>query len=302
MPAASGICTKVARVGLAAARRQAVYVRLSLQRPQRLWLLPAWLLLAFSCGCAGFWDDVTSRDFKVKSLFVKPSPFIVLHESNDGDQRAKALRALREPKQHGGSDQDQDAVVKILVTAATTEKRFLCRVAAIDALGGFKDPRAVAGLTDAFYNSGTFMPELANRLQCQALAALGATHNVAAVPFLVKVVKGAPATGTDQEKQQVMDVRIAAARALGGFEDYEAVEALVHILQNDKDVALCDCAFESLQHSTKQKLPPDYHDWDALLAKARQSPPGPPAASKFSVAAWFNPTRPATVGGTASSR
>ena len=25
-------------------------------------------------GCANFWDEVTSRDFEVKALFVKPNP------------------------------------------------------------------------------------------------------------------------------------------------------------------------------------------------------------------------------------
>src|SRR4051812_41835059 len=67
------------------------------------------------CGCTGFWDKVTSRDFEFKTLFAKPNPFVVLRDSTDGDQRAEALRALREPKQNGGTDQDQETVVKILV-------------------------------------------------------------------------------------------------------------------------------------------------------------------------------------------
>ena len=60
------------------------------------------------CGCANFWDDVTSRDFKIKSLWEpRPNPMVVLRDSTDGDERAKALRALQEPKQHGGSDTDE---------------------------------------------------------------------------------------------------------------------------------------------------------------------------------------------------
>ena len=46
-------------------------------------------------GCAGFWDDVTSRDFAFKKMFVRPEPLEVLKDSHDGDERAKALRALR---------------------------------------------------------------------------------------------------------------------------------------------------------------------------------------------------------------
>ena len=71
-------------------------------------------------GCASFWDDVTSRDFKVKSLFVQPDPLLVLQTSTDGDLRAKALRALKEPISHGGSQADQDEIMK-LVTAAAPE-------------------------------------------------------------------------------------------------------------------------------------------------------------------------------------
>ena len=78
-------------------------------------------------------------------MFTKPNPLLVLRDSSDGDKRAKALRALREPKQYGGGDAEQEAIVSILTTAATTEKQPLCRLAAIQSLGHFKDPRAVKG-------------------------------------------------------------------------------------------------------------------------------------------------------------
>jgi HEAT repeat protein len=217
------------------------------------------------CGCAGFWDEVTSQNFNVKHFFNKPSPFVVLKESTDGDERAKALHALNEPMQNSGSQQDQDAVVKILVTAASTEKQALCRLAAIDALGSFKDPRAVAGLTDAFYNSTTFGPELATRIQCQAVQALGQTGNPQAVKFLVNVVKGPPGEGSEQEKQQVMDVRVAAARALGAFKDPQSLDALLAVLEKDKDVALRDCATASLRNATGKDLPPDAKTWQVAI-------------------------------------
>jgi hypothetical protein len=219
-------------------------------------------------GCAGFWDEVTSRNFEFNHLYSKPNPFLVLQKSTDGDERAAALRALREPKGNAGSDQDQDAVLKILATAATTDKQFLCRLAAIDSLGHFKDPRVAAHLTDAFYNSGNFSAEMATRIQCQAVTALGENGNPASVAFLTKVVKGASAESSELEKQQVMDVRIAAATALGHFHDRQAMETLIQVLQNEKDVALCDCSFESLQSCSGRKLPNDFHNWDELLHPA----------------------------------
>src|SRR5262249_11169940 len=103
-------------------------------------------LCLLTCGCTGFWDEVTSREFTFKGVFSKPKPMVVLRDCPDGDKRAKALRALHEPKAHGGTDQEQDAVVRILSTAAVSERQPLCRLAAIQALGEFKDPRAVDAL------------------------------------------------------------------------------------------------------------------------------------------------------------
>jgi hypothetical protein len=225
-------------------------------------------LLLLASGCAGFWDDVTSRDFTWSSMFTRPNPLLVLRDSSDGDRRAKALHALHEPKQSGGSDAEQDAVVSILTTAAATEKQPLCRLAAIQALGHFKDARAVKGLTDAFYNAGAFSPETATVIRCQALTALGETGNPAAVELLARVVREPPAEGTDLEKQQTLDVRIAAARALGRFSHYQATEALVRVMQNEKDVALRDRAYESLQAATGKKLAPDGKEWEQLLHQA----------------------------------
>jgi HEAT repeat protein len=219
----------------------------------------------FCGGCANFWDDVTSRDFDFSTIFVKPNPLLVLHDSLDGDKRARALRALHEPKQHGGTEEEQEAVLKILTTAASSEKQPLARLAAIESLGHFKDPQAVQGLTNAFYNAGSFAPETAAVIRVRALAALGQTGNPAAVELLTKVVREPPAEGTDLERQQTLDVRIAAAQALGHFSHYQATEALVYVLQTEKDVALRDRAHESLMAATGKKLPSDAKAWEELL-------------------------------------
>jgi HEAT repeat protein len=233
-------------------------------------------------GCAGFWDDVTSRDFHLKEWFVKPNPLVVLRDSDDGDRRAKALRALQEPNQHGGTEKDQEFVVKILTEAAVKERQPLCRLAAIEALGHFQDPRAVKALQDAYFNANNFpkssaagteptggffssaavSSELVTRIQCQALSSLGQTGNPGAIKFLVDVLKEPPASKetAEPEKQQLMDLRIAAARALGHFQNYQAIEALVRVVQTEKDVALRDRAHESLDASVGRKLPPDPND------------------------------------------
>jgi HEAT repeat protein len=237
--------------------------------------------LPLACGCAGFWDDVTSRDFTFDSLFNKPNPMVVLRDSPDGDKRAKALQALREPSQNGGTDADQDAVVKILIAAATADKQPLCRLAAIESLSHFKDPRAVPGLKEAFYNANSFLPDTATVVRCRALAALGETGSPDAMELLVRVVKEPQAEGSETDKQQALDVRIAAARALSHYNQQPALTALVQVLRTEKDVALRDRAHEALQTATGRYLAADDKAWEDVtkpggvqnLAGAPEQPP-----------------------------
>jgi HEAT repeat protein len=270
-------------------------------------------------GCANFWDQVTSRDFEFKDLYTKPNPLVVLRDSTDGDKRAAALRELREPKQYGGKDEDQEAILGILVTAAKSDAQPICRLAAIEALGHFHDPRAAQGLTDAFFAvtaeqprqpdplrpqsftaNGSFPPETAIVIQCEALAALGRTKNPAGVELLARVARPGPGIvieASEEEKQQSRDLRIAAVRALGNFSHYQATEALVMVLEKDKDTALHNRALESLQASTGKKLSDDPKAWQDLIhqAPADTATVGAPKEKekekekekKFSLVGWF---------------
>src|SRR5438045_2845241 len=68
-----------------------------------LWLFFCCLLPGtFASGCAEFWDNVSSREFRVSTMFAKdPPPLTVLKDSDDGGKRGRALAAMREPLQHG---------------------------------------------------------------------------------------------------------------------------------------------------------------------------------------------------------
>src|SRR5262249_2895332 len=134
-----------------------------------------------------------------------------------------------------------------------------------ETLGKFKDPRAFKGLIEAFYNASAFGPDTATIIRCRAVSSLGKTKDAAAVELLARVVREPPAEGTELEKQQTLDVRIAAASALGNFTHYQATEALVYVLGHEKDVALRDRAQESLVAATGQKLPPDADAWAQYL-------------------------------------
>jgi hypothetical protein len=229
-----------------------------------LWLLP--LTFLGSSGCADFWDEVTARDFTLKGYFsAKPDPLVVLRDSTDGNKRAMALAALREPNQFGGTQEQQDVVVKVLISAATQDRQPWCRRAAITSLANFKDPRVADALREAYYSAGSFSPEIATRLRCEALEALGKGGNPAAVDFLVKVLREPPVEGAEQDKQQKTDERISAARALGHFNHYQGAAALVEVLKSEQDVALRESARVSLVAATGKDMPADAKAWDDLL-------------------------------------
>jgi HEAT repeat protein len=235
------------------------------------WLAASALGSLMLAGCASFWDDVTSRDYDIRSHFVKEDPLVVLRDSKDGNKRARAYRALKEPKTHGGSDRDQDFLIELLTAAARTEPQFYPRLMAIQKLGEFKDPRAVAALVGGYYEARAFLPDKAkeNMIHCQVLTALGKVGHPSGLELLVTVLRQGPVEGPQLDRQMALDERIAAARALANFPGYQATEALAQVMKREKDVALREAAHEAIVTCTGQKLPRDYQAWDELLQQQR---------------------------------
>jgi hypothetical protein len=211
-------------------------------------------------GCAGFWDEVTSRDFHFRNLYTRADPLTVLRDSQDGDARAKAMLALKEPRRNGGGAAEQEEAVRILTTAATADPQPLCRMAAIQALGRFQDPRAVPALISAYEAAGQLPADVAGAVQSQALASLGETRQPgAAVTFLVKAAnRQPPAEASDRERQQARDTRLAAVRALRNYDGSpEVATAMTRLMQSEKDVALRDRARETYVKVTGTEPPAD---------------------------------------------
>src|SRR5436853_1666446 len=105
-------------------------------------------------------DTLTSRKFRkdpwntTVHLIQPEDPLVVLRADppRDGDERAKAMRRLKEPIETGGTQPDQDEVVELLARTATSDPSPLLRLAAIDALSRFRDPRAAGVLMYAYQN------------------------------------------------------------------------------------------------------------------------------------------------------
>lgn len=230
-------------------------------------------------GCTGFWEEVSRKDKpfgeRVKLAFTpRPNPMVVLRDSTDDNARAHALKQLHEPKSNGGSDKDQEAIFAILATAATEDKTAICRMAAIQSLAKFKDPRAVVALNKAYEVAAVKeikksprgdqpvpwdQPEVVPVIQCQALTALGTTKNPAAIETLARVAQEPKVAFTvpEREKQQIGDVRLSAVRALGNFNNSQAAEALVLVMQKEKDAAMRASAREALAAATGKRVPDD---------------------------------------------
>jgi hypothetical protein len=221
-------------------------------------------------GCSNF-DEFSWRKMNFEVFRDPPEPLVVIKTSKDGNERARALRCLKEPLQNGGSQEEQDTVVAVLNYSASHETQPLCRLAAIQALRRFKDPRAVDGLKEAYYRAGSFTPQTARLIRIQALTALGESGHPSALQLLIRIVREPPAEGTDFDRQQKLEERITAIRALRHFQQAEAVSTLVEALRaserlrSEDDVVVRNAAHESLVAVTGKHLPPDAQTWGDFL-------------------------------------
>jgi HEAT repeats len=180
-----------------------------------------WLGVTASCalglsGCAGTYDMITSERFKERpfhTLFVTEDPMMVLEKVQEGDDRVRAMRALKEPKENGGTAEQQDRIIAILKVSAIEDKRPLCRLAAVEALTRFKDPRVGPILVAAYHNAAyegqpvnapsdvapagafsgvkaalsTFTPETITNIQVLAVGSLGQHKNPESARLLVEL-------------------------------------------------------------------------------------------------------------------
>ena len=74
------------------------------------------------------------------------------------------------------------------------------------------------------------------------------------------------------DRQQTQDEKNIAIRALGKYRDADCVDALVYILRTEKDVALRDSAYVSLETITGKSYARDPQQW---LATDGAAPPLP---------------------------
>lgn len=268
----------------------------------KILLLGAGLASVGITGCAGTYDLVTSQRFRANpfgTLFGSEDPIVVLETNPEGDERVRAMRSLKEPLKNNGSEAQQAKVMGILQTSATTDRRALCRLAAVETLSRFDDPRCVPILLAAYQNApydapvepgsnvtvaggpkprlslSTFTPDTVTTLQCTILESLGKHKHPEGLKLLCEVaLNPTPKKNTNIEQagflgehmgpteSSTMDVRLAAIRSLGSFEgDPKAAGVLITLMQQEKDVAIRGRTHEALMSVTGQDLPPEPQAW-----------------------------------------
>lgn len=263
---------------------------------RRLLILAAAVAVVSHLGCARTWETVSARRFReapLHSMFTQEDPITVLRNRVEGNDRADAMRRLKEPAKDGKGQAEQDEAVQLLWAAAGTDPSPVVRVAAIDALGRFDDPRAVRLLMDAYQKAAGvpsdparaanadvttasnidpitllgpsgFEPSFVNTIRVRTMEALAGKQDAEAVSFLAKVATTAP-TGGDQDIDR--DVRAAAVRGLGQMRSKEAAVALATVLQQEatRDVVLAQNAHQGLKHLTGKDLPADPEQWSKVV-------------------------------------
>lgn len=263
-------------------------------------------------GCAGTMDTITSRSMRTKpwettqKLWSPDDPVAVLTADppRDGNERASAMRRIKEPIRNGGSQETQDAIIQSLGRAATADPSPVLRLSAIEALGKFEDPRAASILihtykeahgrppgsksakpdvipagsgraadrmliSDRMMLAGPvgYSPETVSAIRCRALDSLGRTNRPEAVNFLAHVATAGGESEQVPEGAEDRDVRLAAVRGLAKCRQQESVVALAQVMakENGKDGALVGRSHDGLVKLTGKKLPPDPAQWKEII-------------------------------------
>jgi hypothetical protein len=225
-------------------------------------------LLTGLAGCSHFWEDVTSRSnepgvwanvkYRWDLVFNRPDPMQVLATSNDGDMRRRALATL-ETQGSFWNKQDPETILRLLSACAANEPDPINRALAVERLAELKDPRVPQLLIDVYQAPVNAEPR-ALPVRLAALRGMGQSKDPATIEVLTAAV---------QDRELHVDLRFAAADALGSHQNYHAANSLVKVLREERDVALKYRAHQSLQKMTGRKdIPARADSWEEAFRQA----------------------------------
>ncbi|QVL33279.1 hypothetical protein KIH39_05010 [Telmatocola sphagniphila] len=249
-------------------------------------------LLTAGCGLTG--DQITSKRFRDEPFKMtfgqREEPMSVLTRDNaEGDERIDAMQRLQEPMSRGGSKTEQDTAIRILTEIATSDPQGMCRLAAVEALGRFQDPRAGVALMQAYQNApintlngthivlqaaynpttpgarqaGNFTLDMIARIQEQTMESIGKCKSPEGKALLIETAMRS--TKKTEQKEELtfnssydaehyrFDIRLAAIHALRNYVgDMQVAKTLIEILQSEREIAVQHRCIEALKAVTNQ--------------------------------------------------
>jgi hypothetical protein len=204
-------------------------------------------------GCANDWDTLTSHRFRdgllehpydtVKGFYFPEDPMLVLRTDppRDPDERADAMRRLKEPIRNNGSQEDQDIIINILAKTARSDSSPVLRLEAIGALGRFQDPRVGQILMVAYQSAHgrkAIDPPPPSHSQSLVLTSMGTSAGRSPTSMRDRPVTDWTRTPIGFQPDWVTAIRCRIVESLGRTGRDDAADFLIAIVGSaGKDVA-----------------------------------------------------------------
>ena len=240
-------------------------------------------------GCSHFGEDFFARNeqgewydlsYKFDLAWNQGGPPLeVLAKSQDGDLRRRAIERLTEP----GDAKQREHYITVLGAAARSERDAICRLAAVQQLGTYKDPAATKALVDA-YQIPANVQEKNGIIQVTIVQALGKTKDPAGLTTLVAAL----------DPKNTEDLRAAAAHSIGKFPPsqplYDASAALLASFKQEKSTVVKHEVHQSLVRITGRDLPANPQVWEQTFqqAAAKDEPLAKEPGMLLRLASWWN--------------
>ena len=172
-----------------------------------------------------------------------PDALSAIRSSSDPSVRRAAFEFLGNPRHYSGNDNNRDEISDILQLALSAEADPHLRITILQSLAKLQSPKALAAISGAATDKDPAVRVTACRLLGQA----GAAQATAQLDELLTA-------------DSSLDVRLAAAEALGNLPSRQAALALLEGI-DDPDVALRFRCRESLKKLTGTDHAADLAGW-----------------------------------------
>jgi HEAT repeat protein len=210
------------------------------------------IISSVGCKTTTFFSRKEPQPAPIKSV---ADALTAVRTNSDPAVRRDAYQFLGNPKRYSGDDSSSDEITEILRLALTAETDPQLRIAVLSALAKLHSPKAIAAIAGATKDKETAVRVTA----CRLLGQSGARNAADQLDELLI-------------SDSSLDVRLAAAEALGNLPSRKAALALLEGV-DDPDVAIRFRCRESLKKLTGTDHAADLTDWRKEIQTANFEEP-----------------------------